>query len=55
MLGFSKFHREFIAQPLEILSTGPTITDNEIEPRHVDLRPFVLHGKTSYVKLQRFN
>ena len=41
--------REFIAQPLEILSTGPTITDNEIEPRHVDLRPFVLSGKTSYV------
>ena len=41
--------REFIAQPLEILSTAPTITDNDIEPRHLDLRPFVLSGKTSYV------
>ena len=41
--------REFIAQPLEILSTAPTITENDIEPRHLDLRPFVLSGKTSYV------
>ena len=41
--------REFIAQPLEILSTAPTLTENDIEPRHLDLRPFVLSGKTSYV------
>ena len=41
--------REYIAQPLEILSTGPTITNNNIEPRHVDLRPFVLTGKSNYV------
>ena len=41
--------REFIAQPLEILSTLPTITENNIEPRHVDLRPFVLSGKSTYV------
>ena len=41
--------REFIAQPLEILSTLPTITDNNIEPRHVDLRPFILSGKSTYV------
>ena len=41
--------REFIAQPLEVLSTGPTITNNNIEPRHVDLRPFVLTGKSNYV------
>ncbi len=41
--------REFIAQPLEILSTLPTITDSNIEPRHVDLRPFVLSGKSTYV------
>ena len=34
--------REYIAQPLEILSTGPTITNNNIEPRHLDLRPFIL-------------
>ena len=41
--------REFIAQPLEVLSTAPTITEKDIEPRHLDLRPFVLSGKTSYV------
>ena len=41
--------REFIAQPLEILSTAPTITENDIEPRHLDLRPFILTGKTNYV------
>ena len=41
--------REFIAQPLEVLSTGPTITNNNIEPRHVDLRPFILTGKSNYV------
>ena len=41
--------REYIAQPLETLSTAPTITENQIEPRHLDLRPFVLSGKTTYV------
>ena len=41
--------REYIAQPLEVLSTGPTITNNNIEPRHVDLRPFILTGKSNYV------
>ena len=30
-------------------SLGPWITDNDIERRHLDLRPFVLSGKTSYV------
>ena len=41
--------REFIAQPLEVLSTAPTITEKDIEPRHLDLRPLVLSGKTNYV------
>ena len=41
--------REYIAQPLETLSTAPTITEKSIEPRHLDLRPFVLSGKTNYV------
>ena len=41
--------REFIAQPLETLSTLPTMTDSNIEPRHVDLRPFILSGKSTYV------
>ena len=41
--------RDFVAQPLEILSTTPTISENGIEPRHLDLRPFVLNGKSTYV------
>ena len=41
--------REYIAQPLEVLSTAPTITEKNIEPRHLDLRPFILSGKTNYV------
>ncbi len=35
----------YIAQPTLALSTCPTFTDEGIAPRHVDLRPFVLHGK----------
>ncbi|MDP9164074.1 MAG: circularly permuted type 2 ATP-grasp protein [Pseudomonadota bacterium] len=34
----------FIAQPTLSLSTCPTLVDNGIAPRHVDLRPFVLSG-----------
>ena len=41
--------REYIAQPLETLSTAPTITNDDIEPRHLDLRPFILSGKSTYV------
>lgn len=37
--------RDFIAQPVIPLSCHPTIVDDEIVPRHVDLRPFVLYGK----------
>ena len=40
---------DYIAQPLEILSTTPTISNDGIEPRHLDLRPFILSGKTSWV------
>ena len=43
--------REFVAQPLEILSTIPTISENGIEPRHLDLRPFILNGKSTYVTM----
>jgi uncharacterized circularly permuted ATP-grasp superfamily protein len=31
----------FVAQDLVMLSTHPTAIDGELEPRHVDLRPFV--------------
>jgi uncharacterized circularly permuted ATP-grasp superfamily protein len=33
---------EYIAQPTLALSTVPTLVDQGIAPRHVDLRPFVL-------------
>jgi uncharacterized circularly permuted ATP-grasp superfamily protein len=36
----------YIAQPTLALSTCPTLVDMGIAPRHVDLRPFVLSGKT---------
>jgi uncharacterized circularly permuted ATP-grasp superfamily protein len=36
----------FIAQPTLALSTCPTFVERGIAPRHVDLRPFVLTGRT---------
>jgi len=36
----------YIAQPTLALSTCPTLVEKGIAPRHVDLRPFVLSGKT---------
>ena len=41
--------RNYIGQPIINLSTVPTFCDNTIEPRHVDLRPFILQGRKSYV------
>ena len=41
--------RNYIAQPMLTLSTVPTIVDDHLEARHVDLRPFVLHGQQTYV------
>jgi uncharacterized circularly permuted ATP-grasp superfamily protein len=41
--------RNWVAQPILSLSTAPTLCDGEIEPRHVDLRPFILSGATQYV------
>jgi uncharacterized circularly permuted ATP-grasp superfamily protein len=34
----------FIAQPTLALSTCPTLSEDGLQPRHVDLRPFVLTG-----------
>ena len=39
----------YIAQPVVELSTCPTWVDGEAAPRRVDLRPFVLSGKTTWV------
>ena len=36
--------RNFIAQPTLALSRAACFVDGAIEPRHVDLRPYVLHG-----------
>jgi len=36
----------YIAQPTLALSTCPTFVEAGIAPRHIDLRPFVLSGKT---------
>ena len=37
--------RNYIAQPVLALSTAPCLIDGNIEPRHVDLRPYVLYGE----------
>lgn len=37
--------RNFIAQPPISLSRHPTMTDDGIEGRHIDLRPYILCGK----------
>ncbi len=41
--------RNYVAQPTLKLSTVPSIFDEGLEARHVDLRPFILHGAKSYV------
>ena len=35
----------YVAQPTIQLSTAPCLIDGRIEPRHVDLRPFILSGE----------
>jgi len=41
--------RGYIAQPLIELSTSPTFLDNKVVPRRVDLRAFLVTGKTTWV------
>jgi uncharacterized circularly permuted ATP-grasp superfamily protein len=36
--------RNYIAQPTLGISTVPTLARGQLEPRHVDLRPFILSG-----------
>ena len=38
---------DFISQPTLSLSRAPCMVDGRIEPRHVDLRPYVLQGRES--------
>lgn len=39
----------YISQPMVDLSVCPTLVDGSIEPRHVDLRPYIVTGKESWV------
>ena len=43
--------RNYMAQPMLKLSTAPTIVDRHAEPRHLDLRPFILSGASTYVTM----
>ena len=40
-----------MAQPMLTLSTAPTLIDTRVEPRHLDLRPFILSGAETYVTM----
>jgi len=42
--------RNYMAQPTIALSRVPTIVGDNIEGRHVDLRPYILYGKDIYVQ-----
>ena len=42
--------RNFMAQPVITLSTAPTLVgEHAVEPRHLDLRPFILSGRDVHV------
>ncbi len=41
--------RNYIAQPVVTLSTCPTWTEDGLAPRHVDLRPYIVSGKSTWV------
>ena len=41
--------RNYIAQPTLALSTAPTCIEDTVQPRHLDLRPFILHGKDTWL------
>ena len=39
----------YISQPCISLSVAPTLIDGDVEPRHVDLRPFAITGESTWV------
>src|SRR5690606_19201452 len=41
--------RSWMAQPMLMLSTAPTLAGEGIAPRHLDMRPFVLQSRGMYV------
>jgi uncharacterized circularly permuted ATP-grasp superfamily protein len=38
--------RNYIAQPTLALSAAPCLVEAGVEPRHIDLRPYVLCGRS---------
>ena len=48
-LRIEKHPRNYIAQPTLSLSRVPTLTDDGIQGRHVDLRPYALFGREAWV------
>ena len=48
--------RNYMAQPMLTLSSAPTLvgppgSDQRMQPRHLDLRPFILSGAETYVTM----
>ncbi|CAN5650050.1 circularly permuted type 2 ATP-grasp protein [soil metagenome] len=41
--------RGYVAQPVIQLSRSPSFCDNHAEGRHIDLRPYILSGKTTSI------
>jgi uncharacterized circularly permuted ATP-grasp superfamily protein len=41
--------RNYVAQPVVPLSTCPTWTEDGTAPRHVDLRPYIITGQSTWV------
>ncbi len=41
--------RNYMAQPTLSISTAPTLINDKLSPRHLDLRPFVLQSDQMYV------
>jgi uncharacterized circularly permuted ATP-grasp superfamily protein len=41
--------RNYVAQPVVTLSTSPTWTEEGLAPRHVDLRPYIITGKHTWI------
>ena len=40
---------KYISQPMVKLSVSPTLVQGDIQPRHVDLRPFAVTGRDTWV------
>jgi uncharacterized circularly permuted ATP-grasp superfamily protein len=41
--------RNYIAQPTILLSRAPCLIDGSVQPRHVDLRPYILYGDKTVI------